>query len=59
MSDQTIRVGIIGAGGNTTRRHIPGLLTQSGVELVSVANRSVESSRRVAEEFSIFKIAEH
>ena len=25
MSDETIRVGVIGAGENTTWRHIPGL----------------------------------
>ena len=47
----TIRIGLIGAGGNTRSRHIPGFQRQSGVELVSVANRTLESARKVAEEF--------
>ena len=37
----------------------PGLLAQPGVELVSVANRSVESSQRVATTFAIPKVANH
>lgn len=48
VSDQPIRVGIIGAGRNTRDRHIPGLLAQPGVEIVAVANRSLESSRKAA-----------
>jgi predicted dehydrogenase len=52
MSD-TIRVGVIGAGANTTSRHIPGLQAIEGVEIVSVCNRSRESSERVAKEFGI------
>ncbi len=48
-----IRIGIVGAGGNTRSRHIPGLKAQKGVEIVSVCNRSPESTERVAREFSI------
>jgi len=48
-----IRVGIIGAGGIVGSRHIPGLRRMPGVEIVAVANRSLESSRRAAEEFGI------
>jgi len=48
-----IRVGIIGAGGIVSSVHVPGLKRQPGVELVSVANRSLESSRRAAEELGI------
>ena len=48
MSEAPIRVGIIGAGRNTRDRHIPGLLAQPGVEIVAVANRSLESSRKAA-----------
>ncbi|MCH9671733.1 MAG: Gfo/Idh/MocA family oxidoreductase [Gammaproteobacteria bacterium] len=48
-----IRLGIIGAGSNTRRRHIPGFVAQPNVELVAVANRSRESSARVAAEFDI------
>ena len=56
MSNETIRVGIIGAGQNTTSRHIPGLQAIDGVEVVGVCNRSHESSVRVAQEFGIPKI---
>ncbi|RMF87917.1 MAG: gfo/Idh/MocA family oxidoreductase, partial [Nitrospinota bacterium] len=39
-------------------RHIPGLQAIEGVEIVSVCNRSRESSQRVADEFHIPKIYE-
>ncbi len=58
MSEQPIKVGLIGAGGNTRSRHIPGLQAIPGVEIVSVANRSRESSQRVADEFGIPQIHE-
>jgi predicted dehydrogenase len=48
-----IRVGIIGAGGIVGSMHIPGLRQMPGVEIVAVANRSLESSRRAADEFDI------
>lgn len=57
MSEGKIRVGFIGAGKNTRERHIPGFQKQEGVEFVSVANRSPESSRQVAEQFGIAKVA--
>ena len=53
MSADKIRVGLIGAGGNTTKLHIPGLKKQSGVEIVAVANRTRASGQRVADEFAI------
>jgi predicted dehydrogenase len=56
MSTESIKVGIIGAGNNTRVRHIPGLQAIDGVEIVSVCNRSRESSQRVAEQFGIPKI---
>lgn len=52
-SGQSIRVGIVGAGGNTQGRHIPELQRIEGVAIVSVANRSRESSERVAGRFGI------
>ena len=55
----TIRIGLIGAGGNTRSRHIPGFRRVSGVELVSVANRTLESARRVADEFAIPRPVAH
>jgi predicted dehydrogenase len=58
MAEQAIRVGIVGAGNNTRVRHIPGLQAIEGVEIVSVCNRSRESSQRVADQFKIPKIYE-
>ena len=56
MSEASIRVGIVGAGNNTRTRHIPGLKAIPGVEIVSVCNRSRESSQRVAKEFGIPRV---
>ncbi len=53
MSTEPIRVGIVGAGANTTSKHIPGLQAIEGVQVVSVCNRSRASSERVAREFGI------
>jgi predicted dehydrogenase len=50
---ETIRVGIVGAGGIVSSVHIPGLRRMPGVEIVAVANRSLESSQRAAAEFGI------
>lgn len=55
MSDETVRVGVIGAGANTTSRHIPGLQAIDRVEIIGVCNRSRESSERAAGEFNIPK----
>src|SRR3990172_6619546 len=56
MTDKTIRVGFVGAGNNTRRRHIPGFRALSGIELVAVANRTKESGERVAREFGIARV---
>ena len=53
MTNDAVRVGLIGAGLNTRDRHIPGFEKVSGVEIVAVANRSRESGRRVADQFNI------
>ena len=53
MSNDTIRVGVVGAGTNTVAQHIPNLQAIDGVEVVSVCNRSRESSERVAQQFGI------
>jgi predicted dehydrogenase len=58
MAQAPIKVGIIGAGNNTRVRHIPGLQAIDGVALVSVCNRSRESSQRVADQFNIPKVYE-
>lgn len=53
MSEQSLRVGIVGAGANTVQRHIPGLRALPNVEIVGVANRSRESSERAAQQLGI------
>ena len=53
MTMDTIRVGLIGAGGNTRLHHAPKLAAIEGVEVVAVANRSMASSARFADEFNI------
>src|SRR6266446_1124863 len=56
MTNQTIRVGFVGAGANTRLHHLPKLRAQPGVELVAVANRSKESGERVAKEFGVARV---
>lgn len=48
-----IRIGFVGAGGNTRLKHIPGFRAIDGVELVAVANRSLASAEKVARESGI------
>jgi predicted dehydrogenase len=52
-SSDRVRVGLIGAGSNTRSVQIPGFRRIAGVEILGVANRSLESSQRVANEFDI------
>src|SRR5207244_11751461 len=56
MTDTTLRVGFVGAGNNTRRRHIPGFQKQPDVDLVAVANRTKESGERVAKEFGVAQV---
>jgi predicted dehydrogenase len=53
-----IRVGIVGAGNNTREKHIPKLQEIDDVQIISVCNRSQESSHRVAECFDIPRVYE-
>ena len=53
---EKVRVGLIGAGRNTRDRHIPGFQKLDNVELVAVANRSIESGNVVADQFNIPKV---
>ena len=57
MADN-IRVGVVGAGGNTRLHHIPKLKKIDGVEIASVSNRTRASSERVAQEFGIPRVHE-
>ncbi len=52
----TLRVGIVGAGANTRKYHIPNLRAQPGVEIVSVANRTRESGERAAKELGFARV---
>lgn len=53
MTQSILRIGIVGLGGICRERHMPGLRKIEGVEIVAVANRSLESSRKAAAEFGI------
>ena len=53
MANDTVRVGLIGAGKNTRERHIPGFQSIEGIEIAAVANRSMQSGRQVADQFNI------
>ena len=53
MAWERLRVGVVGAGDNTRKFHIPRLQAIDGVEVVSVANRSRASGEAVAKQFGI------
>lgn len=52
----TIRVGVIGAGGNTRAQHIPKLQEIPGVSIQVVSNRTEKSAQAVASQFGIPKV---
>lgn len=54
-----LRIGIIGLGGNTRLRHVPGLLACGDVEIAAVSNRRAESTAAAAREFNIPQTYEH
>ena len=56
MAEEDIRVGLIGAGGNVRNRHIPGFNKVAGLEIMAVANRSLQSSQSVADQFNIPRV---
>jgi len=53
MSEQVIRVGLIGAGGWATYGHIPALRSLPEFEVVAVSARRKESAEKTAETFGI------
>ena len=58
MKNKKIRIGIIGAGQNTRKMHLPKLLALPDVEVREVANRTIPSAKISAEEFRIPTIRE-
>ena len=54
-----VRVGLIGAGANVQNVQIPGLRRAPACEIIAVANRSLESSQRVADAFDIPRAYAH
>ena len=53
MAKVPVRVGLVGAGANTRRRHIPGLKVIDGVTIAGVVNQRASSTQSVAETFGI------
>ncbi|WP_436934677.1 Gfo/Idh/MocA family protein [Halovenus marina] len=50
---ETVRIGVIGAGSIFEDRHFPALAEMDGVEVVAIANRTVESARASSERFDL------
>src|SRR4051794_30173309 len=59
MAHKTLRIGLIGAGANTRKRHIPGFRQLADVEIVAVCNRRPTSTVAVAREYDIPRAHEH
>lgn len=59
MSHRNLKVGFVGAGANTRKMHIPGFHKLEGVELTVVANRTVESAKKVAKQDGIKRVAKN
>ena len=59
MSELPIRVGVVGAGNSAVETHIPRFQSIEGVEVVSVSNRTRESSQRAADRLGIPKVYDH
>lgn len=57
MPSRPVRIALIGAGGNTRARHIPGLRALPDVEIVAVCNRRPASTQAVAREYGIPRTA--
>src|SRR5262249_52273352 len=56
MSSGELRIGIVGAGQITRKRHLPGFAAIPGVRVAGVCNLHRESTGRVAREFNIRKL---
>jgi predicted dehydrogenase len=56
MSTETLRIGMIGAGGIAKKRHLPALAAIPDVAVVAVCNSRVESAQSIAAEFGIAEV---
>ncbi|MCZ6514216.1 MAG: Gfo/Idh/MocA family oxidoreductase, partial [Nitrospinae bacterium] len=56
---QTVRIGLIGAGSNTRKMHIPKFQAIEGVQITEVANRSPASAQKIADAFQIPTVRNH
>ena len=56
MSQDRIRIGIVGAGTIVRQHHMPGLAQLENVEVVAVCNRHSMTARQFAEEHGIAKV---
>lgn len=59
MAELPIRVGVVGAGNSAVETHIPRFQSIEDVEVVSVSNRSRESSQRAADRLGIPMVYDH
>ena len=53
MKFQPIKIGVIGAGANTRKMHLPLLKAMPGVTITDIANRTLESGEKAAQSFDI------
>src|SRR4051812_19587050 len=56
MSQDELRLGIVGAGQITRTRHLPGFRKIPGVRIMGVCNRHRDSAARVAREYDIPRV---
>ena len=56
MAQDTVRIGIIGAGGIVRQRHLPGFQAIQEASVIGVCNRSRESGEKIAAEFEIPRV---
>lgn len=59
VSEEPLRIGIVGAGAIVRQRHLPNLRAIPGVDIRAVCNRSRESAAAFARDFGIAEIAEN
>lgn len=51
--NEKVTLGVIGAGGIFRKRHFPALTNMKNVEVVAIANQSMESAQEIRDEFNL------